>query len=177
MADNVIANPGAGGATFATDDIGGVQHPLTKVEWGPLDTANLVDDAAGKRLPVKVGDPLPAGTNNIGDVDVLTVPAPLSTTGGGTEATALRVTVANDSTGVLSVDDNGGSLTVDGTVTANQGTPAASANRWPVEISNGTVNAAIDGTGQLSVKDAGVNSLIQATQPRNIAQWGGAATT
>lgn len=56
---------------------------------------------------------LAAGTNNIGDVDVLTVPAPLSTTGGGTEATALRVTVASDSTGVLSVDDNGGALTVD----------------------------------------------------------------
>lgn len=65
---------------------------------------------------------LPAGTNNIGDVDVLTVPAPLSTTGGGTEATALRVTIASDSTGVLSVDDNGSSLTVDGTVTANAGT-------------------------------------------------------
>ena len=63
---------------------------------------------------------LPAGTNNIGDVDVLSVPAPLSTTGGGTEATALRVTVASDSTGVLSVDDNGGSLTVDAPV----GTPA-----------------------------------------------------
>lgn len=65
---------------------------------------------------------LPAGTNNIGDVDVLTVPAPLSTTGGGTEGTALRVTIASDSTGVLSIDDNGGSLTVDGTVTANAGT-------------------------------------------------------
>jgi hypothetical protein len=63
-----------------------------------------------------------AGSNNIGDVDVLTVPAPLSTAGGGTEATALRVTVATDSTGVLSVDDNGASLTVDGTVTANAGT-------------------------------------------------------
>lgn len=60
------------------------------------------------RLPALV-----AGTANIGDVDVLTVPAPLSTTGGGTEATALRVTVASDSTGVLSVDDNGGALTVD----------------------------------------------------------------
>lgn len=65
---------------------------------------------------------IPAGTNNIGDVDVLSVPAPLSTTGGGTEATALRVTIATDSTGVLSVDDNGASLTVDGTVTANAGT-------------------------------------------------------
>jgi len=68
---------------------------------------------------VQVSAALPTGTNNIGDVDVLTVPAPLSTTGGGTEATALRVTVASDSTGVVSVDDNAGSLTVDGTVTAN----------------------------------------------------------
>lgn len=38
---------------------------------------------------------------------------------GGTEAKSIRVTIANDSTGLLSVDDNGGSLTVDGTVTAN----------------------------------------------------------
>jgi len=42
-------------------------------------------------------------------------------TGNGTAAGALRVTVASDTTGVLSVDDNGGSLTVDGTVTANLG--------------------------------------------------------
>jgi hypothetical protein len=33
--------------------------------------------------------------------------------GGGAEANALRVTVANDSTGVLSVDDNGATLSVD----------------------------------------------------------------
>ena len=59
---------------------------------------------------------LAAGTNNIGDVDVLTVPAPLNLTGGGVEASALRVTIASDSTGVLSIDDNGGSITVDGTV-------------------------------------------------------------
>lgn len=47
---------------------------------------------------------LPAGTNNIGDVDVLTVPAPLNVVGGGVEAAALRVTLASDSTGVLSVN-------------------------------------------------------------------------
>ena len=34
-------------------------------------------------------------------------------TGAGTETGALRVTLANDSTGVISVDDNAGSLTVD----------------------------------------------------------------
>lgn len=78
-----------------------------------VDTPQLPAVLVGGRLDVVVGAALPAGTNNIGDVDILSVPAPLSTTGGGTEATALRVTLANDSTGVLSVDDNGGSLTVD----------------------------------------------------------------
>jgi hypothetical protein len=50
---------------------------------------------------------LPAGDNNIGNVDIVTVPAPLSVTGGGTEAAALRVTVASDSTGVITVDNAG----------------------------------------------------------------------
>ena len=76
-------------------------------------TGQLPAALSGGRLDVVVGAALPTGTNNIGDVDVLTVPAPLSTAGGGTEATALRVTVASDSTGLLSVDDNGASLTVD----------------------------------------------------------------
>jgi hypothetical protein len=74
------------------------------------DAANGLDIDV-TRLPALV-----AGSANIGDVDVLTVPAPLSTTGSGTEATALRVTVATDSTGVLSVDDNGSSLTIDGSI-------------------------------------------------------------
>lgn len=33
--DNVTANPGSGGATFASDDIGGVQYPRTKLSIGP----------------------------------------------------------------------------------------------------------------------------------------------
>src|SRR3990172_7831233 len=62
----------------------------------------------------------PADTQIVGDGGgSLTVDnSTLSVVGGGVEATALRVTIANDSTGVLSVDDNGGSLTIDGTVTA-----------------------------------------------------------
>ena len=106
---------------------------------------------------------LPAGTNNIGDVDVLTVPAPLSTTGGGTEATALRVTVASDSTGVLSVDDNGGSLTVDGTVTANLA--AGTNNIGDVDVlsvipGTGATNLgkAIDSAG--GATDTGVPALV-----------------
>lgn len=64
---------------------------------------------------VQVNAALPAGDNNIGNIDVATVPAPLSVVGGGTEAAAMRVTLANDSTGVVTVDDGGGSLTVDAT--------------------------------------------------------------
>ena len=37
----------------------------------------------------------------------------LSVVDGGAESTAQRVTIANDSTGVLSIDDNDGSLTID----------------------------------------------------------------
>ena len=38
---------------------------------------------------------------------------------GGTEEKSIRVTIANNSTGLLSVDDNGSSLTVDGSVSVS----------------------------------------------------------
>lgn len=133
-----------------------------------------------------------AGTNNIGDVDVLTVPAPLNVTGGGTEAAALRVTIASDSTGVLSVDDNGAtlsvddggsSITVDGTITANL---AAGTNNIgdvdvvslpaPLTITGSGVEAsalrvtiATDSTGVLSVDDNGGSLTVDGTVTANLA--------
>lgn len=53
MADNVTANAGSGGATFASDDISSVQWPFVKLAWGPRDTANEVDKASGKSVPVQ----------------------------------------------------------------------------------------------------------------------------
>lgn len=98
------------------------------VDIGDVDVASI---AAGTNLIGKVSidqvtananevvvKSITAGDANIGNVDIVTVPAPLSVVGTGLEATAMRVTIATDSTGVLSVDDNGGALTVDGTVTA-----------------------------------------------------------
>lgn len=67
MADHVPVTPGVG-ASIATDDVGGVHYQIIKHAWGPLDTANILDDATGKRLPVKIGEGLPAGTNEIGAV-------------------------------------------------------------------------------------------------------------
>lgn len=50
MADNVVLNvPTTAGATIATDDIGGVQHQLVKVEFG----------SDGVATPVSASDPLP----------------------------------------------------------------------------------------------------------------------
>jgi hypothetical protein len=73
-------------------------------ETSPVGTDNeigpLTMDALGR---VKVAATLLAGTTNIGDVDVLTVPAPLNLTGNGAAASALRVTLANDSTGTAVV--------------------------------------------------------------------------
>jgi len=84
-------------------------------------------------------------------------------TGGGTETGALRVTVANNSTGVLSVDDNGstlsvddggGSLTVDGTVavsgTVTVGSHAVTnAGTFAVQVSS-ALPAGTNAIGKLS---------------------------
>jgi len=51
MADNVILNAGAGGATLATDDIAGTHYQIIKLAHGALDTATLVSTASG--LPVQ----------------------------------------------------------------------------------------------------------------------------
>lgn len=103
---------------------------------------------------------LAAGTNNIGDVDVLSVPAPLNLTGGGAEANALRVTIASDSTGVVSVDDNGSSLTVDGTVTANQGGAPWAVNMTQVGSTPITTDA--------GAVDAGTQRVILAVDQTSI---------
>lgn len=72
-----------------------------------------VRDTGTQRVTIATNDVVPV-TDNGGalTIDFAGVAPPI---GGGTEATALKVTVASDSTGVLSVDDNGSSLTVDGT--------------------------------------------------------------
>ena len=75
--------------------------------------------------------------------------------GGGVEAGALRVTVASDSTGVLSVDDNGGSLTVDGTVTANAGTGSFTV----AQATAGNLNATVVGSGNFTVVQSTAASL------------------
>src|SRR5690349_21962637 len=89
--------------------------------------------------------------------------------GGGTESTALRVTVASDSTGVLSVDDNGGSLTVDGTVTVQDGGSSITVDN------GGTFAVQADTELTTADLDTGAGTDTRAVVGLVIAKSGGAA--
>ena len=89
MADNFVTNAGAGGNTYASDDITAVHYPILKIAYGALDSATLVSTSNG--FPVQQ-----QGTWNIGTVTTVTTVSTLSTI-----------------TNVVHVDDNAGSLTVD----------------------------------------------------------------
>lgn len=199
MADGVVLNAGSGGVTAVTDDCGAAGHAqVVKLAIAtdgsatliPADgtnglLVNVVDRAARDNGIVDIGAALPAGTNNIGDVDVLTiaagdnnignvdivtVPAPLSTTGGGTEATALRVTIASDSTGVVSIDDNGGAITVDGTV-AVSGAVDTELTTADLDTGAGTDTRAVVG---LVLAASGGGLLVGAANPMPISDNAGA---
>lgn len=137
MADNTTLNVGSGGDVIASDDIAGVKHQKVKVEWGPDNTVNEVDDAAGKRLPVKVAEALPTGTNNIGDVDILSIAAGDNNIGNVDIVTLPELPAGTNNIGdvdVLSIaagDNNIGNVDiVSGTITnlSQQGGVAISLN-------------------------------------------------
>jgi hypothetical protein len=93
----------------------------------------------------------------------------LSVVGGGTEATAIRVTIANNSTGVLSVDDNGGALTVDGTVDVGTVTTVTAVTAITNALPAGTNNigdvdvlTVVTGTGATNLGKA-VDGVAGAT--------------
>ncbi len=159
MPDNFTATPGAG-LVFSANDVVGVLYPRMKLDIG----------GDGVSVPVP-GD----GTYGI-KVDITRFPATAVIVNNPT-AGNLKV----DASGVaVPITDNSGSITVDappatpvavrlstgsafidtipvsGSVTAAQGAPAVAANRWLVQLHDGTTAAAVDaGTGGLKVYLAG----------------------
>lgn len=141
-------------AAHATADVGVMALAVRKA------TPANVSDTDGDYEPLQVSAgrlwasatidaSIPAGTNNIGDVDVLTVPAPLSTTGNGTAATALRVSLANDSTGIVALTTSSAAI---GKLAANSG----------VDIGDVDVTTVIPGTGATNLGKA-IDSIAGAT--------------
>jgi hypothetical protein len=93
--------------------------------------------------------------------------------GGGAEAGAVLVTVANDSTGLLSVDDNGGSLTVDGTVAVSSPVTIASPVGGGTEAAAVRVTVANDSTGVLSVDDNAGSLSVDDAAGKLTVDWNG----
>ncbi len=126
---------------------------------------------------------LPAGNNNIGDVDVVSLPATTLAggnlvqadydTGAGVQNIPLvGVAIPAAGGGVpggtltnpLRVDPTGTTTQpISGTVTANQGTPAAAANRWPVQVTDGTDLAQVTTAGALVVDGSGVTQPVSGS--------------
>lgn len=94
--------------------------------------------------------------------------------GGGVESGALRVTIASDSTGVLSVDDNGGSLTVDGTVELGATSLAALESLTTITtvstVSSVTAIANALPAGTNNIGDVDVLSVVPGTGATNLGK-------
>lgn len=106
-------------------------------------TANAGTNLNTSLLALESGGNLDSAVSSLSSIDgtLTTVAgdtANLSVVGGGTEAAAIRVTLANNSTGVLSVDDNGGALTVD-----NGGTFAVQDSTTQTNTGNSATSLAI----------------------------------
>lgn len=92
--------------------------------------------------------------------------------GGGTETGALRVTIANNSTGVVSVDDNGGSLTVDGSVSISGTVAVTQSGTWDevgindsgnsITVDDGGTSLTVDGT--VAVTNSDLTSIKTAVE-------------
>ena len=123
-------------------------------------TAILADTAAIDTSTASIDTKLTTTNSKLTDIETNT--DSLAVTGGGVEATALRVTLANDSTGVLSVDDNGGSLTVDGTVAATQ------SGTWNINNISGTVSLPTGAATESTLSSIDTDTTTIATKVTDI---------
>lgn len=195
MADNVAVTPGTG-ATFATDDIGGIQYPRVKISQGADGSGTDVSSAAPLNVTLANGtvpshavtnagtfavqvtsapstavtnagtfatqvSSIAAGTNNIGDVDVLTLGGQTPAYGSGANgSTVLRVGLATDSPGVIATGTAG---TASSTVLTTQGiasmTPLTTQLSEGGNIVSGAITTAMTGTTSTSLVAAPGASL------------------
>lgn len=122
MADNVVANPGVGGATFAADDIGGVLFPRGKITIG-ADGVNDGDVSTSNPLPVTgtvaVTGVATAAKQDTGNTSLGTIAGAVAGTEMQVDVLTMPTVTVTGAGGTFPVTDSGGSITVD----APQGTP------------------------------------------------------
>jgi hypothetical protein len=142
VSDNFQTDASAGdGKTFASDEVvggptgGTCDYPLSKLAFGPLDAATIVDDAAGARFPVKVSDGLGAAAVLSGQISLSGAESALS----AAVARRFKLKAHVDNTDVVYVGTTG--------VTTSSGYPLWPGDPMDVEVSNLNVVHAIVGSG------------------------------
>lgn len=118
ISGTVTANAGTG--TFAIS-AASLPLPTGAATESTLSTLNGKVTACNTGA-VTISTALPTGTNNIGDVDVLTLP------------NVTLASQANPFTSAIPISDNAGSITVDGTVAATQ------SGTWNITNISGTIS-------------------------------------
>ena len=168
MADNVVANSGTGGATFATDeDTANSRHvPWVKLMEGVDGTFNEVGSA--NPLPVDAsGNAVPV-TDNGGSLTIDgTVTAELSATDNAVLDTINTAVVATQAAveGTLTVDGSAVTQPVSGTVTANL-SATDNAVLDAIETTSNAIQTAVEGT--LTVDGSGVTQPVSGTVTANL---------
>lgn len=153
MADNVVANAGAGGSTFATDDIGGVHYPRSKVTWGPDGTANDADVASGKPLPVQIrssGGAEAVLIDNAGFTDGTTPVQPAGYIFDEVAGTALT---ENDAAAARIDSKRAQVFTIEDETTRGRRTTVTAANA--LKVDNSGVTQPVSNAGTFAVQPAG----------------------
>jgi hypothetical protein len=141
VADNIQLNAGSGGSVVATDDIGGVHYPLSKLAFGALDSVTLV--SAANPLPVTV---LGTVTANVGTTGGLALDATL--TGGAQVSQAVGNVAAGSA-------DSGAPVKLGGKISTSIPGAGTNANR---------VDAYFDAQGRLGVHiGSGTTSVVVNT--------------
>lgn len=149
MADNTTLSSGSGGDTIATDDIGSVKYPRSKIVIG-ADGVNDGDVSSANPLPI-------SGTVDLGATDNAVLDSIVSALGG-----------------TLTVDGSGVTQPVSGTVTANlsatdnavlDSIAASVAGSLTVDAANdGSLNVTIgDGTSTATVRNLASNDALNVS--------------
>lgn len=169
MADNVQLNaPTTSGATIATDDVGGVQHQLVKVEFGTDGAATQV--SASAPLPVvQTGTPaLPTGaataanqqTDALTDTQLRANPVPIS----GTVSTGLSQPLTDAELRATPVPVSGTFYQATQPVSANDlDIRDLSSATDSIDVSGSTVNVGnTGGLNAVNVQDGGNSLTVDA---------------
>jgi hypothetical protein len=180
--------PGGAYANVQVSTAGNFKIDVEELAGTTVSVDQGAADAGTQRVILANDEPLPAGTNNIGDVDVASTPAD-ATDGGahGASQTGFRVMGtdgANDQQiqttagGAVVVNDGGSTLSIDAASLPLPTGAATAANQLPdghavtvdntvgapanVQLSDGTDTALISAAGALNVDGSAVTQPISA---------------